>query len=124
MSVPCQRIEYKYHREPFPHSARWQRTAHVVSQLPETGDLGFLRQSGEKDTFSGLVPVESPNQVARPDDIHAPTSARKNNTRRRNCPEVHLEFYRLSMVARSLNCSPVIFAPQVEGILGWLFTSS
>ena len=52
MSVPCQRIEYKYHREPFPHSARWQRTAHVVSQLPETGDLGFLRQSGEKDTFS------------------------------------------------------------------------
>jgi hypothetical protein len=71
MSVPCQRIEYKYRREPFPYSAQWQRIAHVVSQLPETGDTGFQHQSGDNNTFSIVfaVPYSANEEVFRASQI-------------------------------------------------------
>jgi hypothetical protein len=75
MSVPCQHTQYKYQREPSLHSeppsAQWQRTSHVVSQLPEAGDPGFLHQSGEKDTFSVVfvVPYSGDEEVFRTTQI-------------------------------------------------------
>ena len=41
MSVPCQRIEYQYHREPFPHSGPCgSGLPTLFPQLPEiAGDL-------------------------------------------------------------------------------------
>jgi hypothetical protein len=57
MIVPCQRVEYKYHREPHLYSAQWQRTGLAVSALPEKGEPGFRHQSGETNTASIVFAV-------------------------------------------------------------------
>ena len=90
----------------------------VSPESPESPAVGQVVYA------DGFVAVERPDQSTRPNNVHAPTSARKNTTRKPFCPGVHQKFHCLSTVARSLNCSPVIFAPHVEGISSRLFTSS
>jgi hypothetical protein len=57
MSVPCQRVEYRYNRSQTRYSAQWQRTGAAVSDLPEGVGPGFRHQAGETNTASIVFAV-------------------------------------------------------------------